>query len=114
MLIPACFRPCSFRITSALYKRSHIITRNHNITKCSISSLSEATTMAPQDAVTRPLQVAKRLEKFKTTIFTQMSSLAIEHGAINLGQGFPNFDGPEFVKEAAIQARLRRGQKEKQ
>ncbi|XP_039145354.1 probable N-succinyldiaminopimelate aminotransferase DapC [Dioscorea cayenensis subsp. rotundata] len=51
-----------------------------------------------------PLQVAKRLEKFKTTIFTQMSSLAIKHGAINLGQGFPNFDGPEFVKEAAIKA----------
>ncbi|RWW29237.1 hypothetical protein GW17_00006249 [Ensete ventricosum] len=48
-----------------------------------------------------PLQ---RLEKFKTTIFTQMSMLAIKHGAINLGQGFPNFDGPEFVKEAAIQA----------
>ncbi|CAI0434195.1 unnamed protein product, partial [Linum tenue] len=51
-----------------------------------------------------PLQVAKRLEKFKTTIFTQMSMLAIKHGAINLGQGFPNFDGPDFVKEAAIQA----------
>lgn len=33
-----------------------------------------------------------------------MSSLAIKHGAINLGQGFPNFDGPEFVKEAAIEA----------
>ncbi|KAK6132322.1 hypothetical protein DH2020_033946 [Rehmannia glutinosa] len=47
---------------------------------------------------------SRRLEKFKTTIFTQMSSLAIKHGAINLGQGFPNFDGPEFVKEAAIQA----------
>ncbi|TKW33460.1 hypothetical protein SEVIR_2G237200v4 [Setaria viridis] len=52
----------------------------------------------------RPVQVAKRLEKFKTTIFTQMSMLAIKHGAINLGQGFPNFDGPDFVKEAAIQA----------
>lgn len=52
---------------------------------------------------TQPLQVAKRLEKFKTTIFTQMSSLAIKHGAINLGQGFPNFDGPDFVKEAAIE-----------
>ena len=51
-----------------------------------------------------PLQVAKRLEKFKTTIFTQMSMLAMKHGAINLGQGFPNFDGPDFVKEAAIQA----------
>ncbi|XP_010534655.1 PREDICTED: uncharacterized protein LOC104810152 [Tarenaya hassleriana] len=52
----------------------------------------------------KPSQVAKRLEKFKTTIFTQMSMLAIKHGAINLGQGFPNFDGPDFVKEAAIQA----------
>ncbi|KAG0501969.1 hypothetical protein HPP92_002041 [Vanilla planifolia] len=51
-----------------------------------------------------PPQVAKRLEKFKTTIFTQMSNLAIKHGAINLGQGFPNFDGPDFVKEEAIQA----------
>ncbi|KAL5992867.1 hypothetical protein ACLOJK_013786 [Asimina triloba] len=51
-----------------------------------------------------PWLVAKRLEKFKTTIFTQMSMLAVKHGAINLGQGFPNFDGPEFVKEAAIQA----------
>lgn len=33
-----------------------------------------------------------------------MSILATKHQAINLGQGFPNFDGPEFVKEAAIQA----------
>ncbi|XP_057795791.1 uncharacterized protein LOC131011910 [Salvia miltiorrhiza] len=57
-----------------------------------------------QNSVPQALQVAKRLEKFKTTIFTQMSSLAIKHGAINLGQGFPNFDGPEFVKEAAVQA----------
>ncbi|VAI18289.1 unnamed protein product [Triticum turgidum subsp. durum] len=33
-----------------------------------------------------------------------MSMLAVKHGAINLGQGFPNFDGPDFVKEAAIEA----------
>ncbi|KAL5076613.1 hypothetical protein RYX36_015597 [Vicia faba] len=33
-----------------------------------------------------------------------MSMLAIKHGAVNLGQGFPNFDGPNFVKEAAMQA----------
>ncbi|WJX38589.1 hypothetical protein P8452_26235 [Trifolium repens] len=51
-----------------------------------------------------PLQVAKRLEKFKPTNFTLISKLTIEHGAINLCLGFPNFDGPEFVKEAAIQA----------
>ncbi|KAM1134673.1 hypothetical protein ACFX19_044473 [Malus domestica] len=64
-----------------------------------VSGQTESTQKTQQ-----PLQVAKRLEKFKTTIFTQMSNLAIKHGAINLGQGFPNFDGPEFVKEAAIQA----------
>ncbi|KAF1868847.1 hypothetical protein Lal_00048126 [Lupinus albus] len=52
----------------------------------------------------QPFQIAKRLEKFKTTIFTQMSMLAAQYGAINLGQGFPNFDGPEFVKDAAVQA----------
>ncbi|MHC4990553.1 MAG: aminotransferase class I/II-fold pyridoxal phosphate-dependent enzyme, partial [Planctomycetota bacterium] len=34
--------------------------------------------------------------------------MAIEHQAINLGQGFPNFDGPDFVKDAAAAA-MRRG-----
>lgn len=48
--------------------------------------------------------VADRLAPFGSTIFTQISRLAIEHNAINLGQGFPNFDGPEFVKQAAIDA----------
>ncbi|KAK7282742.1 hypothetical protein RIF29_11762 [Crotalaria pallida] len=51
-----------------------------------------------------PLQVAKRLEKLKANVFTQWTMLGNKYGAINLGQGFPNFDGPEFVKEAAIQA----------
>lgn len=50
------------------------------------------------------MQVARRLEMFKTTIFTTISSLAIKHQAINLGQGFPDFDGPDFVKNAAIEA----------
>ncbi len=36
-----------------------------------------------------------------TTIFTTMSALAETHGAINLGQGFPDTDGPEDVVEAA-------------
>ena len=33
-----------------------------------------------------------------------MSRLAARHNAVNLGQGFPNFDGPEFIKQAAIDA----------
>ncbi|MDQ2870855.1 MAG: aminotransferase class I/II-fold pyridoxal phosphate-dependent enzyme, partial [Acidobacteriota bacterium] len=48
--------------------------------------------------------VARRLQGFGTTIFSEMTRLANEHGAVNLAQGFPDFDGPEFVKEAAIAA----------
>lgn len=38
------------------------------------------------------------------TIFAEMSALAVRTGAINLGQGFPDVDGPEYVKQAAITA----------
>jgi len=48
--------------------------------------------------------LTSRLTGFGTTIFTEMTALAIEHEAVNLGQGFPDFDGPEFVKEAAAAA----------
>lgn len=51
----------------------------------------------------------ERLAPFGQTIFTRMSQLAARHGAINLGQGFPNFDGPSFVKDAAIAA-MNRGE----
>ncbi len=44
------------------------------------------------------------LVPFGTTIFTEISRLALEHGAVNLAQGFPDFDGPEHVKAAAIEA----------
>ncbi|WP_329065522.1 pyridoxal phosphate-dependent aminotransferase [Streptomyces sp. NBC_01429] len=39
-----------------------------------------------------------------TTIFAEMSALALRTGAINLGQGFPDTDGPESVREAAVRA----------
>jgi aspartate/methionine/tyrosine aminotransferase len=48
--------------------------------------------------------VARRLAPYGTTIFSEMSQLAVEHGAINLGQGFPDFPGPDIVKGAAKQA----------
>jgi N-succinyldiaminopimelate aminotransferase len=48
--------------------------------------------------------LSARLQGFGTTIFTEMTRLANEHGAVNLGQGFPDFDGPDFVKQAAIRA----------
>jgi aspartate/methionine/tyrosine aminotransferase len=45
-----------------------------------------------------------RATGFGTSIFTEISSLAVAHGAVNLGQGFPDFPAPAFVKEAAIRA----------
>lgn len=47
---------------------------------------------------------AQRVRGFGTSIFTEMSRLAGEHKAVNLGQGFPDFPGPDFVKEAAKRA----------
>lgn len=48
--------------------------------------------------------VSARLDGFGTSIFTEMTVLAVAHDAVNLGQGFPDFDGPAFVKQAAIEA----------
>jgi aspartate/methionine/tyrosine aminotransferase len=48
--------------------------------------------------------LARRVAGFGTTIFTEMSALAIQHGAVNLGQGFPDFAAPDFVKQAAAAA----------
>ncbi len=45
-----------------------------------------------------------RLQGFGTTIFTEMTQLAIEHEAVNLGQGFPNFEGPAALRQAAVDA----------
>ncbi len=46
----------------------------------------------------------RRLAEFGTTIFAEMSALAVRTGSINLGQGFPDTDGPEEVREAAVRA----------
>jgi N-succinyldiaminopimelate aminotransferase len=48
--------------------------------------------------------LTSRLQGFGTTIFAEMSALAVRTGAINLGQGFPDTDGPAEVAEAAIAA----------
>jgi aspartate/methionine/tyrosine aminotransferase len=41
-----------------------------------------------------------------TTIFTHMSALAVKHNAVNLGQGFPDEDGPLSIRQAASKALL--------
>jgi N-succinyldiaminopimelate aminotransferase len=45
-----------------------------------------------------------RLERFRSTIFVEMSALAARTGAVNLGQGFPDVDGPDEVRDAAVAA----------
>ena len=47
---------------------------------------------------------AARLAQFGESVFSEISRLAAKHDAVNLGQGFPDFDGPDFVKEAALRA----------
>ncbi|MEV6004798.1 pyridoxal phosphate-dependent aminotransferase [Streptomyces griseomycini] len=59
--------------------------------------------MAAMTSSPRPL-LNRRLAEFGTTIFAEMSALALRTGSINLGQGFPDTDGPEEVREAAVRA----------
>ncbi|MET9256991.1 pyridoxal phosphate-dependent aminotransferase [Streptomyces sp. NPDC003717] len=65
--------------------------------------MAPMTSSPPPPAAARPL-LNRRLAGFGTTIFAEMSALAVSTGAINLGQGFPDTDGPEEVREAAVRA----------
>jgi N-succinyldiaminopimelate aminotransferase len=49
-------------------------------------------------------QLVARMRPFGTTIFTEMSALAVSTGSINLGQGFPDTDGPPEMLAAAAEA----------
>src|SRR4051812_44955547 len=49
-------------------------------------------------------RLAGRLQGLGTTIFAEMSALALRTGAINLGQGFPDVDGPDEIIDAAVAA----------
>ncbi|MFJ3922686.1 pyridoxal phosphate-dependent aminotransferase [Streptomyces sp. NPDC090022] len=62
--------------------------------------------MAPMSASAgenRPF-LNRRLAAFGTTIFAEMSALATRTGSLNLGQGFPDTDGPAEIAEAAVRA----------
>ncbi|MEV7993865.1 pyridoxal phosphate-dependent aminotransferase [Streptomyces sp. NPDC086077] len=59
--------------------------------------------MTGMTSIERPF-LNRRLAEFGTTIFAEMSALALSTGSINLGQGFPDTDGPEEVREAAVRA----------
>lgn len=48
--------------------------------------------------------MAQRVSNYGITIFFEMTTLANQHAAVNLGQGFPDFSGPDFLKQAAMRA----------
>lgn len=48
--------------------------------------------------------LARRVSGFGISIFSEITALALRHGAVNLGQGFPDFAAPAFVKQAAAEA----------
>jgi len=50
------------------------------------------------------MNLQTKLPKVGTTIFSVMSQLSAEQGAINLGQGFPDFEGPQALKDALSRA----------
>jgi methionine aminotransferase len=50
------------------------------------------------------MQIDTKLPKVGTTIFTVMSQLAMEHGAVNLGQGFPDFPVPDLLAQSLARA----------
>jgi len=54
------------------------------------------------------MKLSSKLPRVGTTIFTVMSRLAAEHGAVDLGQGFPDFDPPSRLREALAEA-VRKG-----
>ena len=50
------------------------------------------------------MRIDTKLPKVGTTIFSVMSQLAVEHKAVNLGQGFPDFEPPQALREAISRA----------
>ena len=50
--------------------------------------------------------ISKSLAPFQYTVWTEFTPLAIKHQAVNLGQGFPGFECPPFVKQAVAEAAL--------
>ena len=48
--------------------------------------------------------LVETMEPYASTIFSEMSELASRTGAVNLGQGFPDIQGPDFLVDLACEA----------
>jgi N-succinyldiaminopimelate aminotransferase len=62
------------------------------------------TSQPPAPGANDPDPLIERMRPFGTTIFAEMSALAVATGSVNLGQGFPDTDGPPQMLAAAIDA----------
>jgi aspartate/methionine/tyrosine aminotransferase len=58
----------------------------------------------PSPARTVRLRVSQKATRFTESVIREMTRLALQHGAVNLAQGFPDFPAPEAIKQAAQQA----------
>ncbi|GAB9465258.1 Kynurenine-oxoglutarate transaminase [Globisporangium polare] len=63
-----------------------------------------ATTTTTTAATGSSRTISTRVAGIGNNVFAEISLLAAQHGAVNLGQGFPSFQTPDFVKQAAIDA----------
>ena len=87
-------------------KRSEFALMTHGAARHKAVSAQGAASSWQKAAAQRPVELSReiaspRVRGFGTSVFTEMSRLANQHGAVNLGQGFPDFPGPTFVKDAA-------------
>ncbi|MGH9343077.1 MAG: pyridoxal phosphate-dependent aminotransferase [Terriglobia bacterium] len=57
-----------------------------------------------QTQLTKRAAISSKAQQFTESVIREMTRLAIEHGAVNLAQGFPDFPAPAEVKEAAVNA----------
>lgn len=72
---------------------------------CVLQSHSVLSLFPLEYALSNPASpIAARVAGFGVTVFAEFTALAEAHDAVNLGQGFPNFAAPAFVKEAAAEA----------
>ena len=63
-----------------------------------------STILPDQPLLPQPFLPAQRVQGFGATVFAEFTALANQHQAVNLGQGFPDFPAPDFIKAAAAQA----------
>src|SRR6476469_205525 len=76
----------------------------HSLSRANRPAPRQDTNVDPVSVSEVPIPLVERMREFGTTIFAEMSALAVATESINLGQGFPDTDGPRVVIEAAVEA----------